>query len=72
MVAAGIAIPSPTRPYWGVVGELHRIDVLHLHAERRRMGNTAALLPAQPNTTWDWIERMRFIDTTGQKPEEKR
>jgi hypothetical protein len=28
------------------------------------MGKTAALLPAQPNTTWDWIERMRFIDTT--------
>jgi hypothetical protein len=27
------------------------------------MGNTAALLPAQPNTTWDWMERTRFMLT---------
>jgi hypothetical protein len=36
------------------------------------MGNTAALLPAQPNTTWDWIERMRFIDITAEKIRERR
>ena len=43
----------------------------HTSIPRRRMGNTAALLPAQPNTTWDWIERMRFIDITAEKSQGK-